>query len=227
MPPESGKEKQKYLFAPGCALMIYKPELADKISSFINTIFGNTARLETCCKKDPMPEENTVAINVCPGCDKRYGKDYKNVSTISLWEVLASSESFSFPDYKGVKMAIMDACPTRDNSAVQDAIRVLLMKMNINITEPEKTRSQSICCGDSFYGEIPVPKVKEQMVKRTSAMPANDVVVYCVSCIKSVYIGGKNPRYLPDLLFGEITLPKTYEPEAWHKELTDYIETHI
>jgi Fe-S oxidoreductase len=226
MLPDSKTETQKYLFAPGCALMIYKPELARKIKTVLDTIFGNTEWLDTCCKKDPQADEKKVVINVCPGCDKRYGKDYWNITTISLWELLASSESFSFPDYKGGKMTIMDACPTRDNTRVQDSIRALLRKMNINITEPEKTRSHSICCGDSFYGEIPVLKVKEQMIKRTFAMPDDDVVVYCVSCIKSVYIGGKNPRYLPDLLFGETTLPKTYEPEAWHKELTEYIEAH-
>jgi hypothetical protein len=64
------------------------------------------------------------------------------------------------------------------------------------------------------------------MTKRASEMPVEDVVVYCVSCIKSIYIGGKKPRYLIDLLFGEETEPHTYEPEAWHAELDDYILKH-
>jgi hypothetical protein len=57
-------------------------------------------------------------------------------------------------------------------------------------------------------------------------MPLDEVAVYCVSCIKSVYIGGKSPQYLVDLLFAEETVPKTYEPDEWHKELDAYIETH-
>jgi hypothetical protein len=64
------------------------------------------------------------------------------------------------------------------------------------------------------------------MIKRTSEMPSNDVVVYCVSCIKSVYMGGKTPLYLVDLLFKEDTVPKTFEPDEWHKELNDYKEKH-
>ena len=40
-------------------------------------------------------------------------------------------------------------------------------------------------------------------------MPAEDVVVYCVSCAKAMFIGGKRPRYLVDLLFGEATVPGT------------------
>ena len=59
--------------------------------------------------------------------------------------------------------------------------------MNISLIEPEKTRTKSTCCGDSFWGEIPTDKVKEQMRKRTAEMPCEDVAVYCVSCTKSVF----------------------------------------
>jgi hypothetical protein len=57
-------------------------------------------------------------------------------------------------------------------------------------------------------------------------MPVEDVVVYCVSCTKSVFIGGKTPHYMIDLLFGEKTFRKTIEPDQWHKELDDYIQNH-
>jgi hypothetical protein len=64
------------------------------------------------------------------------------------------------------------------------------------------------------------------MVARASEMPAEDVVVYCVSCVKSMFIGGKRPRYLVDLLFAEETDPHTYEPDEWHRELDEYIRAH-
>jgi hypothetical protein len=98
--------------------------------------------------------------------------------------------------------------------------------MNIVLIEPKNTRTKSTCCGDSYYGLITNAKLKEQMIKRTSEMPSDNVVVYCVSCIKSVYMVGKNPLYLVDLLFANETVPKTYEPDEWHKELNDYIEKH-
>jgi hypothetical protein len=71
-----------------------------------------------------------------------------------------------------------------------------------------------------------VEQVKEQMRKRAAQMPVEDVVVYCVSCCKSMHSGGKKPRYMVDLLFGEETVPKTFEPEAWHKELDAFIDAH-
>ncbi|HWR30737.1 MAG TPA: (Fe-S)-binding protein, partial [Negativicutes bacterium] len=82
------------------------------------------------------------------------------------------------------------------------------------------------CCGDSFYGTLPVEQVKAQMKKRAAEMPCEDVVVYCVSCIKALHIGGKQPRYLVDLLFGEKTDIGTWEPDAWHNEVQQFIDAH-
>jgi Fe-S oxidoreductase len=218
--------KMKTVFAPGCALMLYKPELADRIHRLLSEKLNITENLLTCCQKDPLFDKKTTVINVCPGCDKRFGKDYDKCATISLWEILADNDIFDFPDYHRITMAVLDACPVRENEKVHNAVRKVLHKMNIKVVEPKNTMDRSICCGDSFYGEIPTEKVKEQMVKRANEMPARDVVVYCVSCTKSMFIGGRRPRYLVDLLFEEETLPKTLEPDEWHTELRVYIDQH-
>jgi hypothetical protein len=214
------------MFAPGCALMIYKPELALKIHSILNANLGKMDMLMTCCQHDPQFEDETQIINICPGCDKRFRSDYQNSSTISFWEILADSDFFPYPDYQKQKMTIIDACPTRDKKIIHKAIRKIISRMNIELTEPKNTGTKSTCCGDSFYGEISVEKVKNQMIKKAAELAFNDVVVYCVSCSKSMFIGNKQPRYLIDLLFNEMTVPKTFEPDAWHNELRLYIEKH-
>lgn len=216
----------KNVFAPGCALMLYKPHLAERLNEILSQNLEAMDQLLTCCRYEPKVESNTEVINVCPGCDKRFGLDYVNITTISLWEILAASDFFPFPDYGGRVMSILDACPTREKVVVHEAIRVLLGKMNITVMEPEKTGTRSTCCGDSFFGLIPVEEVKKQMRKRTAEMPHEDVVVYCISCIKSVHIGGKTPHYLVDLLFGEDTFPGTFEPDEWHGQLDEYISRH-
>ena len=216
----------KKVFAPGCALMIYKPELGKRVLEYLNTDLGNIEEHLTCCRHEPNLENGTQIINTCAGCDRRYSQLYDGISTISLWEVLADSNTFPFPDYQGQQMAILDACPTRDQERVHNAVRALLKKMNITVVEPEKTRTKGTCCGDSFYGVLSVEQVKEQMKKRASEMPAEDVVVYCVSCCKSMHIGGKKPRYMVDLLFGEETVPGTFEPKEWHSQLDKFIIEH-
>lgn len=214
------------MFAPGCALMLYKPELAEKLNHILNRNIGKMEMLMTCCQHDPGITSVTEIINICPGCDKRFRNDYENSVTTSLWEILAESDFFHFPDYMGKSMTIIDACPTRDQEKVHAAIRKILLRMNIVLIEPENTGTKSTCCGDSFYGVIPTERVKEQMRKKASELPLDDVVVYCVSCSKSMHIGGKRPHYLIDLLFGADTIPKTYEPDDWHNELKDYKEKH-
>jgi uncharacterized protein YozE (UPF0346 family) len=57
-------------------------------------------------------------------------------------------------------------------------------------------------------------------------MPENDIVVHCVSCIMAVKNGGKNPQYLADLIFSQETHPKYIDLDKWHKELSEFIETH-
>ena len=194
----------KKVFAPGCALMIYKPELGKRMLEFLNKDAKTIEEHLICCRHEPKLKSGTQIINTCAGCDRRYRQLYEGISTISIWEVLAESRTFPFPDYKGREMTILDACPTRDQERVHRAIRELLKRMNINLIEPEKTGTKSICCGDSFYGLLPLHEVKEQMKKRASEMPVDDVVVYCVSCCKSMHIGGKKPRYMIDLLFERI-----------------------
>jgi len=212
----------KRMFAPGCALTLYKPHLSERLHRILNENEGKMDVLGTCCRLHPEIEAGIEVINTCPGCNRRYKNEYTESTTISLWEVLAGSDYFEFPDYNGMKMTILDACPTRNEPQVHDAVRALLEKMNIEIVEPEKTRETGTCCGDSYYGNRPVDEVKEIMRTRAGEMPVEDVVVYCVSCVKSIHNGGKKPRYLVDLLFGEETDPQTHEPDDWHRELDKF-----
>ncbi|EEG78879.1 (Fe-S)-binding protein [Dethiobacter alkaliphilus] len=216
----------KQVFAPGCALVLYKPELAKKALRYIYETLGDTPEHLICCRHASNLEPGTTVINTCPGCQSRYKKEHGGISTISLWEILAESKTFPFPDYKGAKMTIHDACSTRAEKKTHSIIRKLLQKMNIETIEPEKTAINSICCGDSFYGSLPIDKVKEQMKKRANEMPAENVVVYCVSCINAMQIGGKMPRHIIDLLFGQETVAESYEPAVWHDKLQKYIDKH-
>jgi Fe-S oxidoreductase len=216
----------KQVFAPGCAVEIYKPELTEKVLKYLNEEIGDVEKHLICCMFDPKLPAGTRIINACGGCDRRYRSLYEGISTISLWEVLAESNTFPFPDYNGLKLAIHDVCPVRTEPRVHDAVRKLLDKMNIEVMEPKNTRDKSICCGDDFYPALPVEKVKAQMKKRADEMPCEEVAVYCISCVKSMHIGGKKPRHLLDLLFGETTTIGTFEPEDWHKELQQFIDSH-
>lgn len=216
----------KTYFNPGCALSIYKPEMEIKILEFLNENYGKVELHKICCHHDPQLENGSSIINVCAGCDRRFRDRYDGISTISIWEILDEMDTFQYPDYAGSKMSVHDACPVREKPQVHQAVRNLLKKMNIDIVETKYHGSHSICCGDDFYQKLPMEQIHQKMKARADSMPCNEVCVYCISCIKSIYIGGKEPRYLMDLLLGETTEPKIYDTVQWHEQLEDYIKEH-
>ena len=58
-------------------------------------------------------------------------------------------------------------------------------------------------------------------------MPVEDVVVYCITCTKSIFWMRKNSHYMIDLLFREETVPKIIKPDQWHKEFDEYLMIKI
>ena len=211
------------VFAPGCALLLYKPKLAENIFQTLEKLYPRLKIHTTCCHHNPSYDSETLVINVCPGCDRRYRSLYEGISTISLWEILDSLEDIALPDYKGMKVTVLDACPTRTETRVHKTVRGLLDKMNIEVTEPEHTGTRGKCCGDTFYGKLPKEQVIEKMRERAEEMPQEHVAVYCVSCVKSMKNGGRTPLYLPDLLFGEKTIPGECDPDIWHSQVNELI----
>lgn len=213
-------------FNPGCALSIYKPEMENRIIQFLNKNYKETILHKICCKHDPQLDSGAVIINVCAGCDKRFSSLYEGISTVSLWEVLDNLDSFPFPDHSGLQLSLHDPCPIREKPQVHKAVRSLLRKMQIELIEAQFHGNRSICCGDDFFPKHPLEKVHGAMKRRADSMPCKEVAVYCISCIKSMHIGGKKPRYLLDLLFNEATEPQVYDTEKWHAQLQEYIDCH-
>ncbi len=214
----------KKYFNAGCALHIYKPEAEKKILDFLNQNYAEVQLHAICCRHNPQLEAGSLIINLCAGCDRRFSNLYPGISTISLWKILDNSPAFSFPDYHGLKLSVHDACPVREKPQVHQAVRNLLKKMKIEVVETEFSGTRSICCGDSFFPQLSVEQVGRKMKERADSMPCDEVCVYCVSCIKSIYIGGKSPRYLVDLLFGETTEPQIYDTVNWHEQLQATID---
>ncbi len=79
----------KLVYAPGCALTLYKPHLAAKMHTALRENLGEVARLDTCCRMFPPLPDGTQIINTCPGCDRRYRENYPRATNRSVWEVIA------------------------------------------------------------------------------------------------------------------------------------------
>ena len=193
----------KTLFAPGCALNRYKPELISKISRFLLDASIIDGMYLTCCKAEQSLAEPVTLITCCPGCSSKFEHLFPDSRVLSLWQVLLNTD-FPFPDYQGERMTIHDSCHARhrNSSQMQDSARQLCRKMNIELVEPEFTRDQAGCCGGcaSDYEAR-----KEMADLRAKEFPEKQVVVYCTGCVRSFSVTDAAPRHLLDLLFAEPT----------------------
>ena len=216
----------KLFFNPGCALSLYRPENAEAIFGYLRRHYLQIEMHRICCRHNPRLPNGSVIVNVCAGCDRRFRTLYDGISTISLWEILDERNDFPFPDYHGMEVSVHDPCPVRNTPAVHRAVRGLLRKMNLNVVEAEKSGTNSVCCGDSLYPNCDLETIHAAMRRRADSMPCEKVVVYCVSCIKAMQVGGKVPCHLTDLLLGKPTDPQECDLQKWHEELDAYIAAH-
>jgi hypothetical protein len=212
----------QYLYAPGCALMCYKPELANRLKDWVERLYGPVILHTACClnKKECMTE--SCVLTPCVTCYQQYKKLCPDSEPVFLLEKLLETDCFPFPDYHGMEMSIQDTCSARLDPKILSVVRQLLERMNIRLSEPLRSRNRSKCCGQKFYGKLPVEEVESLMAKRAGEMPCEEVVVYCASCITSMSVGGKRPRYLLDLLFGEKTDIFMLGAETWNSKLASF-----
>jgi hypothetical protein len=219
-------DRDRCFFNPGCALSLYRPASGGKILALLNERFGPVLLHELCCRHDPGLPRGSVIINNCAGCDRRFRSLYEGIETISLWEVLDSIPDLPLPDWTGLAVSVHDSCSFRPKPQVHAAVRSLLGKMHITTREAALSGARSVCCGDNLYGQVPNARIAEFQKARAAQMPCGDVAVYCVSCVKSMAVGGKRPHHMVDLVLGDETEPGDLGLDAWHAALARYIEAH-
>lgn len=216
----------KCYFNPGCAMSIYKPDLVELMLRILNEHFGGIKLHNVCCQHNPNLPEGSTIINNCAGCDRRFRSVYPGIQTISFWEILDSIKHLDLPNYEGLTVSVHDSCSFRQKPQVHIAVRNILQKMNIKIIESEFSGMKSVCCGDDYYGKISNDKVAILQKNRASQMPCDDVVVYCIGCVRSMTVGEKQPHYLVDLIFNKKTKLMTNTLDEYHNDLKEYIVKH-
>lgn len=216
----------KCYFNPGCAMNLYKPEAAPLILELLRSHLGDVKLHTTCCHHDPCLASGSTIINNCAGCDRRFRSLFEGITTISLWEVLDSIQNLKLPTYDGLTVSIHDSCSYRHKPQVHRAVRSLLRKMHIEIIETEFSGTESVCCGDNFYGLVANEQVDKRIRQRANQFPCEQVVVYCIGCVRAMFAGGKTPLYLPDLLLNRETEPMPDGLDEYHSKIADYIALH-
>ncbi len=235
-----------YIYIASCVFTETYPELSEKIQSYVKNRWN--MEIVRCCVpkykvkefEDRMPDAyrgkwsqithsshfipEDMVVSLCHNCSAIIGETLPAVPLLSLWEMIQKDESFPFPDYNHRKMTIQDCWRAYDNRAEQDAVRLLLKKMNIDIVELADNYEKTDFCGITLYQPAPVrnlklapkrfvenapgkflPHTKDEkkqlMVDYCRKFETEEAVAYCHYCVKGLQIGGKQTQHIAQLLF--------------------------
>ncbi len=234
-------------YIASCVFTSRFPELSLRIHDYVRDRFGFT--VVRCCVpgykirefEEKMPEgrfreswsslpdsgsftEGDRVYSLCHNCNNIIEETHPGVRVRSLWELIDSDSSFSFPDHKGLQAYVQDCWRSKERNEEQDAVRSVLAKMNIEVTEIAENRERTDFCGASLFRAQPprnpvlaprhyvegaagkfVPhspeEQKEIMREYCRQFGTEKVVCYCHYCYEGLRMGGADVSHLAKLLF--------------------------
>lgn len=211
------------LFFPGCKPKADHKEASAKLAAYIKEKFGVDP--QGCCRVDhPKLTPQDTAIVVCNNCANIIDESGDADSIEFVWEIIDNDPNFPFPDYHGEKMTIQDCWMAVEKRSVQDAIRSLMKKMNIEVVELAENHENTRFCGmnltapcsesnaklapkryveegaDMFHPMTPEER-KAYFQEYCKQFTTEKVVCYCKSCRGGLLQGGKQAFHILELLF--------------------------
>lgn len=213
------------VFLPGCKLKANFKEPSEKLKAYIE----KKEQIHTlgCCKVfcGKVKKEDTVVV-VCNNCAAIMEESSLSDHIEFVWEIIDQDEDFIFPDYHGEKMAIQDCWRAYEKRNVQNAIRSLMKKMNIEIAELEENYENTKFCGadllepctetekkfapqryvaegGSMYHPLSLEEQNLYLQKHCHKIETQKVVCYCMACLDGIKRGGRQAVHLLELLFPE------------------------
>ena len=125
------------IFLPSCKVKANFKSSSEKLKTYLE----KAEQINTlgCCKVfcNRIKKEDTLVV-ICNNCSAimEENSPVKNIDFV--WEIIDRDEHFQYPDYHGERMAIQDCWRAYEKRNVQNAIRSLMKKMNIEIEELEE-----------------------------------------------------------------------------------------
>lgn len=211
-----------FVYYPSCNFTMASKEGSKKIKEYLKEKY--CMRIEGCCRpgNKALTDQDT-AVTICQSCAAIIRENVPKVNEISVWEILDDDKDFPWPDLKGEKITLQDCWRARDKRSLQEAVRSIMKKMNIEIVELEENYEKAEFCGVFRYnpmretnikispnyfvnqmeGKLELQTEEEQqklMDDHCKLYTTERVVCYCNSCLRGVKQGGANGFHLMDLI---------------------------
>ena len=190
------------VFFPGCTLPGTRPETTWQLFAHLQGSFPYMGIVLDCCTKpshdlgrqahfDSMFGEMAhylVASGIrkvlvaCPNCYKIFKQYGNGLEVQTVYEVLSAGDLPDGASGTG-ELVVHDPCPLRGETDIQDAVRSILSRMGLQVSEMKHRRQRTLCCGEGGS----VGFVRRELARkwgRIRKMEAKDrtLVTYCAGC---------------------------------------------
>ena len=213
------------VFFPSCKIRAHYPYASARLRELLEEKYD--VKTIGCCKIDHgRTTAEDTAVVICNNCGAIVEESGNAGVPVFVWELIDRMDDFEFPDYHGERMALQDCWRAYDRRSVQDAIRSIMRKMNIDIEELPENYEKTRFCGadlmepctdvekrfapkryDTEGGHMYVPMERDEQDAALRAhcegIESERVVCYCLACLDGINRGGKKAVHLLDLIFPE------------------------
>ena len=212
-------------FFPSCKVVGDFKNESDRLAKYMKKRFG----LDPigCCRPNYSKlEENDKAYVLCNNCAAILEESSKSGNINYVWELIDNDPDFEFPNYRGEAMVVQDCWIAVERRNVQETVRSLMKKMNIDIVELEENFGKTTFCGpnllskcnpsnaklapkryengnSSMFRPMEDAQKKEFFMKYAAKIKTDKAVCYCKYCRDGINMGEKQGLHIIQLLFPE------------------------
>ncbi len=148
-------------------------------------------------------------IMACASCMRHFATHAPHIPCVSLWEVLLPLTSKALETTPEITLTMHDPCGARNNSAWQNAVRVLAASQHIHIADHSLQGSTTPCCGYGGNVWCSQPDLAEEATKhmvKTIKTPLEEdtscqgVLVSCIMCQARLQKIGQESMHVFDII---------------------------
>ena len=212
----------KFLF-PSCKAKATYTNASEKLRSYMRERYNIDS--VGCCRAEYQKiTAQDSAIVVCNNCAAIMEESSPAGNIEFVWDLIDKDDDFLFPDYHGERITIQDCWIAVEKRQLQDTVRSLLKKMNIQYVELDENFEKTKFCGVNLLAPCSPSNAKlapkryveegahmftpcsqeEQITyfqKHCTQIQTEKVACYCKFCKEAVTMGGKQGIHLLELLF--------------------------
>ena len=222
---QPGRNTSQYVFFPGCQLSASSPEQVEKVYAYLTEkLPGGVGLMLRCCGApadwagNQELLENSLEVLVeeweklgkpqiivaCSTCHSMFKERFPEV--VSLWKLMDHLElpvqgNGASSGSQG-KVAVQDACTTRHEPLIHDAVRHILTKLGYEVEELPYNKELTKCCGFGGLTSFVNPELAKEIVEERISESPTDYVAYCAMCRDNFASKGKRTFHILDLIFG-------------------------